>query len=191
MQVSISGPRRHTAVARATLAPSSTVPGAYDVTSIIPGPLLQGGPEGIIYVPAGSPHFPKPSILLSEYSASSVSAWEVDATGDPIPGTRRVFITGLAGAEGAYIEASTGDFFFSTFNGGNRVIVVRGFAAAPCPGDVDGDGFIGFADLNAVLSAFNTVVGQPAYNAAADFDEDGDVDFGDLNVVLSAFNTNC
>ncbi len=68
---------------------------------------------------------------------------------------------------------------------------LRPATKTPCPGDVDGDNFIGFADLNAVLSAFNTVVGQPGYNAAADFDDDGDVDFGDLNVVLSAFNSAC
>lgn len=64
-------------------------------------------------------------------------------------------------------------------------------AGQPCPGDVNGDGFIGFADLNAVVSAFNTSSGEPGYNAAADIDDDGDVDFGDLNVVLSGFNTEC
>ncbi len=63
--------------------------------------------------------------------------------------------------------------------------------AGSCAGDVDGDGFVGFADLNAVLSAFNTVSGDAGYNAAADLDGDLDVDFGDLNIVLSAFNTGC
>lgn len=63
--------------------------------------------------------------------------------------------------------------------------------AGVCPGDADGDGFVGFSDLNIVLGAFNTAIGEPGYTAAADFDGDGDVDFGDLNVVLSAFNSDC
>ncbi len=53
------------------------------------------------------------------------------------------------------------------------------------PGDADGDGDVDFADLNIVLSEFNTT-GQ---NLAGDLDGDGDVDFADLNLVLSNFNT--
>lgn len=63
--------------------------------------------------------------------------------------------------------------------------------AGRCAGDVDGDGFVGFADLNAALGSFNLSLGDEDYNAAADFDGDGDVDFGDLNVALSAFNSSC
>lgn len=60
-----------------------------------------------------------------------------------------------------------------------------------CLGDVDGDGFIGFADLNQALGAFNTADGDPAYDGASDLDIDGDVDFADLNLLLSGFNTSC
>ena len=34
----------------------------------------------------------------------------------------------MGGADGAFIDPLTGDFLFSTFGGGDRVIVVRGFA---------------------------------------------------------------
>jgi hypothetical protein len=37
-------------------------------------------------------------------------------------------MTGLSGAEGAALDPLTGDFLFSTFGGGSRVIEVRGFA---------------------------------------------------------------
>jgi hypothetical protein len=37
-------------------------------------------------------------------------------------------MTGLTGAEGALIDPVTGDFIFSTFGGGDHVIVVRGFS---------------------------------------------------------------
>jgi hypothetical protein len=108
--------------------------GTFDLTSMITGPNTGGGPEGIIYVPIGSSLFANPSVLVSEYSVGVVASYEVDANGFPIPATRRVFISGLGGAEGAFLDALTGDFLFSTFGSGNEVIRVDGFAAAPPPG---------------------------------------------------------
>ncbi len=60
-----------------------------------------------------------------------------------------------------------------------------------CAGDVDGDGFVGFADLNLTLGAFNSLNGDATYDGSADQDIDGDVDFADLNLVLSGFNAAC
>lgn len=94
---------------------------------------LGGGLEGAVYVPGGSPLFANPAVLVSEYGNGQIVAYDVDANGDPIASTRRLFVTGLSGAEGAYIDASTGDFLFSTFGGSNQVISVRGFAAVPEP----------------------------------------------------------
>ena len=93
---------------------------------------LSGGLEGAVFVPAGSALFPRPSVLVAEYLAGRVSAYDVDANGDPLAATRRDFVTGLSGAEGAFIDPSTGDFLFSTFGSGNQVVSVRGFAA-PVP----------------------------------------------------------
>ncbi len=77
--------------------------------------------------PLGSPLFPNPSVIISEYQGGRVVTYEVDALGDPIVATRRDLITSLAGAEGATIDPVSGDFLFSTFGGGNRALVVRGF----------------------------------------------------------------
>jgi hypothetical protein len=112
--------------------------GTYDIVNVraIPGAVLSG-PEGFVYVNAGSPRFNGASLLVSEYSAGRVSAFEVDGDGDPRVSTRRDFITGLSGAEGAFVDPVTGDFLFSTFGGANRVIVVRGFAR-PLPPPVVG-----------------------------------------------------
>jgi hypothetical protein len=68
-------------------------------------------------------------MLVSEYSAGQVATYELDANGNPDPASRISFITGLTGAEGAAIDPLTGDFLFSTFGGGDRVVVVKGFAA--------------------------------------------------------------
>jgi hypothetical protein len=103
--------------------------GTYDIDSVNYETTISGGPEGFIYIPPGSPLFSDyNSMLVSEWSADEVAAYELDATGNPDPPTRVSFITGLYGAEGAAIDPLTGDFLFSTFGGGDRVIVVQGFA---------------------------------------------------------------
>ncbi len=113
----------------ATFSPDGN--GTYDITSVTLETTLPGGPEGFVYVPGGSPDFSAPSMLVSEFAAGTVGAYDVDAFGNPILGTRRDFITGLDGAEGAFIDPLTGDFLFSTFGGGDQIFVVKGFAVPP------------------------------------------------------------
>jgi hypothetical protein len=92
---------------------------------------LSGGPEGWTYVPLGSPQFTAPSMIVSEYSAGLVAVYEMDSRGNPLTGSRRLFIDGLTGAEGAAIDPVSGEFMFSTFGYVNHVVVVRGFATPP------------------------------------------------------------
>lgn len=110
----------------ATLTPDGM--GTFDL-AITPTVLTGGGPEGIVYIPGGNPGFTVDSVLVSEYANGAVGAFDVDVNGDPIPATRRDFLTQLGGAEGAVRDPVTGDFLFSTFGGGNRVLVVHGFSA--------------------------------------------------------------
>ena len=101
--------------------------GTFDLVSASSGISLSGGLEGIAYVLAGNPGFTADSVLVAEYSAGQISTYEIDANGDPIPESGRLFVTDLSGAEGAAVDPVTGDFVFSTFGGGDRVVVVRGF----------------------------------------------------------------
>lgn len=94
---------------------------------------VPGGPEGFVYIAAGNPLFPLNSMLISEFSAGEVGAYEVDSNGNPLVNTRRAFVTELVGAEGATIDPVTGDFLFSTFGGGNEVVVVQGFLVPEPP----------------------------------------------------------
>lgn len=149
-------------------------------------PTVATGPEGFVYIRAGSPEFPNDTLLVSEFSAGRVSAFDIDANADPIVATRRTFLSGLTGAEGAAIDPTTNDFLFSTFGGGNRVIVVRGFNR-PCPGDTNGDSAVNFADLNLVLANF----GQSGDPIGGDTNGDCIVSFADLNVVLASFGQSC
>lgn len=62
------------------------------------------------------------------------------------------------------------------------VAVHLNFSGTGIPGDINGDGSVDLADLNAVLSQF----GGPG---SADIDGNGIVDLGDLSVVLFNFGT--
>ncbi|MFN0196725.1 MAG: PEP-CTERM sorting domain-containing protein [Planctomycetaceae bacterium] len=88
---------------------------------------LPGGPEGFVYIAAGNDGFLVNSMLVAEYAAGKIAAYEVDLHGNPILTTRREFITDLFHAEGAAVDPVTGDFLFSTFGGGDQVVVVSGF----------------------------------------------------------------
>jgi hypothetical protein len=104
--------------------------GTYDIVAAKRERTLTGGPEGFVYVAAGSPLVAAHSVLVSEWSGRRISIYEIDQNGNPRLDTSRSFINGLNGAEGAYRDPATGDFFFSTWGHplGDRVIVVRGFA---------------------------------------------------------------
>ena len=113
----------------ASLSPDGS--GTYNISSVTLQSTPGNGPEGIVYVPTGSPLFGTPSLLLAEYSTGTVGAYQVDSSYNLIGGTRQSFISGLSGAEGAFIDPLTGDFLFSTFGGGDQVIEVQGFVQPP------------------------------------------------------------
>jgi hypothetical protein len=108
--------------------------GTYDITAATLVETIEGGPEAFAYVPPGSPVFAPNSMLQAEYDSGVISTYQVDASGDPILSTRAELITDLTGAEGAIIDPLTGDFLFSTFGGGEQVVLVQGFASpSPTP----------------------------------------------------------
>ena len=56
-----------------------------------------------------------------------------------------------------------------------------------CPGDVTGDGFVNFDDLNVVLGNWNSM----GNICDGDGTNDGFINFDDLNLVLGNWNTSC
>ena len=122
----------------ATLTPDGT--GTYDIATSTTGVNTGNGPEGIVYVHGGNPNFVTDSILISEYSANRISSYTADAGGNPVVASRQDFLTGLTGAEGGTVDPTTGDFVFSTFGGGNKVVVIQGFTnqatTTPEPGSI-------------------------------------------------------
>jgi hypothetical protein len=136
------------------LSPSSTA-GLYTLGAAT-GPLSNtgSGPEGITYVPLSSAVFgATPSMLVCRYNTGDVMAYDVGPSGEPVIASARPFITGVVGAEGGCIDAQTGSFLFSTYGGGNRVLLVGGFGVHACgPADIGQtgglEGFDGVLDNN-------------------------------------------
>lgn len=161
--------------------------GTYNVTADSPAVAITigGGPEGTVYIEAGNPGFSADSVLVSEWGTGRVVAYEVDANGDPIVSTQRVFISGLSGAEGAAIDPVTGDFLFSTFGGGNQIVRVSGFTTiVPCEGNINLDGRVDLADLSIMLANF----GQ---TGIGDLNGDCTTNLTDLSILLANFGTVC
>jgi hypothetical protein len=175
----------------ATFSPDGGGTFNLDTVTAVPTSNLPGAPEGFTYVPAGSPQFSQPSMLVSEYGAGQISAYELDPNGDPIISTRRSVVTGLGGAEGAAIDPVSGDFLFSTFGGGSRVIVIRGFSRPPCRADFNGDGFVNPDDLSDFITCFFLHLQFPGTCPQADFNTDGFVTPDDLSGFIPAFFTPC
>jgi hypothetical protein len=164
--------------------------GTFDVLSFIERPLsrLPGGPEGFAYIPLGSPLITVPSMILSEYSAGQVSIYALDDNGDPIVESRQLFMSELFGAEGALIDPLTGDFIFSTFGGGSRVVVVRGFlppppVCPPCIADANEDGGIDGTDVSAFFTIWENG------DACADANQDGGIDGADVDSFFAVWES--
>lgn len=125
---------------------------------------------------------------------------KVVASGDPLEVSPGVFRTPISifcwtwnspdsGRQVSINDRGEIAFSCNFVGGGGATFIAR--LPHPCPGDATSDDLVGFPDLNVVLAAFNTVLGNPAYNPDADFDQDDDVDFADINATLSAFNSGC
>jgi len=159
--------------------------------NVIPESTLPGGPEGFTYVPTGSPLFTVPTMLVSAFSAGRVDVYDVDGSGDPIISTGRTLVSGLAGAEGATIDPVNGDFAFSTYGGGDRVVFVSGFVPPPepcawqianCPADSDGDIDTDSDDVVVFFGFWE------ASDDCADVNSDGVVDSNDLTYFFGGWD---
>lgn len=104
----------------------------FTVSNAVQTATLQGGPGGFAYVPAGSPGFPSPNVIVAEWSVNTVGVYQVDDQGDPMERTRKDFFTTFPRPWGAYFEPLTGDYLFLTWGAAmDRVYIVQGFMPPP------------------------------------------------------------
>lgn len=57
--------------------------------------------------------------------------------------------------------------------------------------DLNGDGCVDMADMDILIDAYGTQVGDPAYNAACDFNGDGVVNASDYNLLRRHMGEGC
>ncbi len=132
-------------------------------------------------------------VLVGNYSTNSMSVFLNDGTGrfapqfhvaaaDSVRDIRYADITG----DGRPDFLATATFTFAGESGGSGVVILPGLDAAPpaTPGDINGDGVVGPADLSALLAAWGACP-----DCAADLDNDGDVDASDLSILLANWST--
>src|SRR5215510_1569052 len=106
--------------------------GTFDITAASLRANIVGGPEGIAFVPPGSPVFPSNSVLIALYGLGKVVTAPLDANGDPILAKAQDVLEQLGHADGACIDPVTGDFLVGSFNAQGQLIRVSGFEA-PTP----------------------------------------------------------
>ena len=104
----------------------------FDITAASLRANIVGGPDGIAFVPPGSPVFPSNSVLIALYGLGKVVTAPLDANGDPILANAQDVLQQLGHADGACIDPVTGDFLFGSFSAQGQLIRVSGFEA-PTP----------------------------------------------------------
>jgi hypothetical protein len=105
--------------------------GLFDIVGVEPETTIPGGPENFVHIGPVNPGFDVESLLVADWSENRISAYESDGDGNPVPATRQLFVDGLDGAEGAYIDPLSGDFLFMTWGGDDVLIAIQGFAPPP------------------------------------------------------------
>jgi hypothetical protein len=121
------------------------------------------------------------AVIGSPDSMYGILIEEGDVLSVPIPGAANPFPS-------LYISAE--DLGLGTVRSGTSIMAAHGdeldaldlFLA----GDLDGDGFVGIADLNIILGSWNQFA--PPANPAADPSGDGFIGIADLNIVLGNWN---
>ena len=108
--------------------------GTFEVISAFPRATLADTPEGIVFVPPGSPVFPANSVLINNWSTGKIVTAPLDANGDPIVANTQDVIEGFGVSEGPSIDPLTGDLLFWSANNGGSIFLVRGFQVPPTPG---------------------------------------------------------
>jgi hypothetical protein len=83
-----------------------------------------------VYVQRGSPGFAANAILVAEPAANRIAAYDVDANGNPLVHTRRVFFSGLSAISGMTVDPITFDLLISTrSNSSSGIYRIAGFGA--------------------------------------------------------------
>ncbi len=102
--------------------------GTYAPGTFGPAITLANDVEGMVYAPPGTPSFGG-QLLVCEWSAGNIVAYQIDANGDPLPTTRQEIVGGALYPGGGTRDPITGDFVFL---GANGTLLILRQGATPC-----------------------------------------------------------
>jgi hypothetical protein len=108
------------------LTPDGT--GTYAPGTLGPAITLSNDVEGMVYAPPSAPAFGG-QLLVCEWGAGNIVAYQIDANGDPLPATRQLVVGGASYPGGGTRDPITGDFVFLA-NPGTLLVLRQG--ASPC-----------------------------------------------------------
>jgi hypothetical protein len=110
-----------------------TVPYDFGLPRTLETANIGAAPGGFVYVPSTAMDFSAgPELLITERNANSIYAHELDANGNPITGTKDLFVSNYGSPMGIVIDPMTGDILFNgyqepfTYPAPNNVKVARG-----------------------------------------------------------------
>jgi hypothetical protein len=128
--------------------------------------------------------------LASVLSLAATVAGDYDVPWYTIDGGGEMFSTG-----GQYaLSGSIGQADAGAMTGGSFSLTGGFWAAppeAPCPGDLNGDGFRNVSDFTLFAAAYGSHSGDPNYNPAADLNGDGFVNVSDFTVFATNYGVPC
>lgn len=155
------------------------------ITQIVPetGAGSLGDPDNLTWAANGK--------LFVQQDGSGDGMWQMDADGSDRTQIAAAFSepSGIFDASGL-LGYRPGSVLLTSVMGSGGAGAQLAVMISPDSGliaDLDGDGFVGIADLNLILGSWNQAV--PPGNPLADPSGDGFVGIEDLNVVLSDWNT--
>jgi hypothetical protein len=143
------------------------------------GITVQGGPEGMAYVPASAPLIGG-KLLLAEWGPGVISVYDIDANGDPIPSTRTPIVGGAASLGGGAVDPVTGDIVFFHSNG--QMLVLRNGAACGT--------YTGYGPASPCASATPTITGAGCARIGQSISIDTTGPANGLGILAAGFQTN-
>jgi hypothetical protein len=100
--------------------------GTFALGNVTSSVSIGGGIEGLVYAPANTPLLGG-QLLVCEWGAGLIVAYQCNAIGDPIANTRQIVIGGASAPGGGAVDPLTGDIVF--LQSGGQPLILRVGAA--------------------------------------------------------------
>ena len=177
----VDGPSTYTLVAIGESSTAATGVNQADFTTIVGPATLPGGASYTVgFAMRGLVASSATQATTTSTTTGAVPFIGYNLTTDPwsyaSPPTPTFTLGDVYGSGGSTLDAA---------GFGGRIYSATFFVDCGCASDINGDGSVNFADVQAFVTAFL------AQNPAADVNDDGSINFADVQAFIAAFNAGC